>query len=107
MKNLLSIIFSLIVLLFSIQSCGKSPLPCFSTLPEEDNIHVNQPVVFSAYCTAQGKEFYWQFYDNDDSIAFGPVQTKYFKDTGEVKVSLDATNGTKSSRYTKVIVVRP
>ena len=105
MKALLQ--FTLGGLLLLPQSCGKQPYPCFTTNPDEDDIHVNQPVTFSPYCSANGDEYFWVFYGNDDSIDFNPVVTKYFKDTGFVDVSLDVTNGNKYARVTDKIYVKP
>lgn len=103
---------AIIVLLFSsvvlfMQSCKKTPLPCFVTNPEEDSIHVNTPVTFSSFCTRDGNSFYWEFYEGGDSIEFGDVVTKTFYDTGSVKVYLFVTNGTKSASVTKRIRVNP
>ena len=100
----LVVVVSVLVLL--LQACGKKPVPCFDTYPDKENIHINQQVTFSAYCTNNGNDYYWQFYNNEDSIEFGPVVTKYFKDTGTVKVSLTATNANKSAIYTDYILVR-
>lgn len=94
-------------LLMLITSCAKNPLPCFMTNPEEDNIHVSQPVTFSAYCSNNSEEFFWEFYGNEDSIEFGPVVTKYFSDTGTVKVAMTAINGTKAAIYKQDILVKP
>lgn len=99
--------FLFLSLLISAQSCKKTPLPCFVTNPEEDSIHVNTPVTFSAFCTRNGNSFYWEFYEGGDSIEFGDVVTKTFYDTGSVKVYLFATNGNKSSSVTKHIQVKP
>ncbi len=101
----------LVLLFFStavfIQSCKKTPLPCFVTHPEEDSIRVNSPVTFSSFCTRNGNSFYWEFYEGGDSIEFGDVVTKTFYDTGSVKVYLFVTNGNKSSSVTKHIHVNP
>lgn len=94
-------------LLLLTQSCGKQPYPCFTTNPDKDDIRVNQPVTFSPYCSTNAEEYFWQFYDNDDSIEFQPIVVKYFKDTGEVKVALDVTNGNKYARATDIIYVKP
>ena len=106
MRKIGAILVVILALCF-IESCGKRPLPCFMTNPEEDNIHVNQPITFSAYCSNNGEEFFWEFYDNEDSIEFDPVLVKYFKDTGTVSVSLTAINGNKSAIYKKSITVKP
>ncbi len=103
----IGIILVAIPALLLIESCGKKPLPCFMTNPEEENIHVHQPVTFSAYCSNNGEEFFWEFYDNEDSIEFDPVVVKYFNDTGIVNVSLTAINGNKSAIYKKSIMVKP
>ncbi len=105
MRSLIQFLFFITLLLS--QSCGKQPYPCFTTNPSEDNIHANQPISFSPYCSTNGKEFFWQFYANDDSIEFSPVVIKYFKDTGYVEVSLDVTNGNKFARVTDKIYVKP
>lgn len=105
--NTLKKSFALLALFALIQSCGKQPFACFNTNPEMDDIHVGQKVTFSPYCSTNDKEYFWQFYGNDDSIEFQQVVVKYFKDTGEVKVSLDVANGNKSARVTETIVVKP
>ena len=89
-----------------LQSCAKRPFACFSTDVEIDSIRVNEPVVFSAYCSDNTSEYFWEFYDGD-SVEFGPVVTQTFKDTGQTEVKLLTTNGTKTSAYSQTFVVRP
>ncbi|MCX6200311.1 MAG: hypothetical protein NTY88_14020 [Bacteroidetes bacterium] len=107
MKNSATIVLLSFSLAVFMQSCKKTPLPCFVTNPEEDSIHVNTLVTFSSLCTRDGKSFYWEFYEGGDSIEFGEVVTKTFYDTGTVKVYLFVTNGNKSSSVTKRIRVNP
>ena len=95
------------ILILAIQSCSKTPIACFSTTPDMDSIHVNQPVTFNANCSVYAGSYNWQFYNNVDSIAFNSIVTKTFKDTGTVQVYLLITYGNQYAGVTKNIVVRP
>ena len=107
MKKSILFILPFVVFIIAIQSCGKTPLPCFTTDVDIDSIHVYQPVTFLTVCTRDGKDFSWEFYDNDDSIEFGRVVVKSFPDTGNVKVYLQVTNGNKIASTSKIIRVLP
>src|ERR1035437_7110033 len=91
-KMLMVVLIAGIVLLGA-QACSKTPIACFNTTPSLDSIHVNQPVIFNAGCSALADRYNWQFYNNPDSIACTPIVTKIFKDTSTVNVYLLVTNG--------------
>ena len=97
--------FSSLLLLLIFQSCGRKPFACFRTDVDEDSIHVNEPVIFNSVCSSNGNSFFWEFYDNEDSIFFTPTVQKIFYDTGNVKVFLLVTNGNKSSTVSREIHV--
>ena len=100
-------IFLGFILLVSIESCGKRPFACFETSVDEADIHVNQPVKFFALCSSNADDFYWEFYDNEDSTEFGYSVTKTFKDTGLVNVFLLVSKGNKTSSTERKIKVLP
>ena len=95
------------LLLLIVQSCSKEPVACFTTTPNMDSIHVNQPVVFNANCSIYAGSYNWQFYNNTDSIDFTPTVTKVFKDTGSVQVYLLVTWGNNYAGITQYITVMP
>jgi hypothetical protein len=95
------------IMLLIIQSCSKTPIACFNTTPGMDSIHVNTPVIFNANCSVFAGSYNWQFYDNPDSIAFTPIVTKVFKDTGTVEVYLLITSGNQYAGVTQDITVLP
>ncbi len=97
----------LICFLILYQSCSKKPFACFQTDVDEDSVHVNQPITFSSACTSNGGDFFWEFYDNDDSVYFSRNVQMTFYDTGNVKVFLLVSNGNKTSSMTKNIHVNP
>ena len=92
---------------FFVQSCSKKPFACFQSDVNEDSIQVNQLVTFTSACTSNGDDFFWEFYDNDDSVFFTRNVQKTFGDTGNVKVFLLVSNGNKTSSMTKNIHVYP
>ena len=89
------------------QSCKRTPIACFSTTPDMDSIHVRQTVTFNAYCSVYAGSYNWQFYNNVDSIAFTPIVTKVFKDTGTVQVYLLITDANEFAGITQNITVLP
>ena len=95
------------IMMLAVQSCSKTPVACFGTNVSMDSIHVNVPVIFDARCSVNADSYNWQFYNNRDSIAFTPVVTKTFKDTGTVNVYLLVTSGSKFAGVTANIVVKP
>lgn len=99
-------IFSLFALVL-VSSCGKHPFACFTTEPDEEDLHVNQPVTFHAACSTNGTEFYWELYDNEDSTFYGDPLTVTFKDTGDVKVFLLISTGSKTASAERVIHINP
>ena len=102
---LIAVVTGLIVL--ATQSCSKTPIACFSATPSVDSIHVNDTVVFNAYCSVFADSYNWQFYNNQDSTAFTQVVTKIFRDTGKVDVYLLVTDGNNFADVDQTIVVRP
>lgn len=99
--------FVVIACLFLSQSCGRTPYACFTTEPDEDSIHVNQPVTFRANCTSGAGSYYWEFYDKDDSTEAGFSVTKTFYAPGEVKVFLLVVGNGKTSSTERYITVQP
>lgn len=99
-------IFSLFALVL-VSSCGKHPFACFTTVPDEDSLRVNQPIMFNAACSTNGELFYWEFYDNEDSTFYDSPITMTFHDTGNVKVFLLITSGGKTSSTERVIHIKP
>lgn len=106
MSRYLTFVCFLLSLLF-IQSCVRAPYACFRTEPDEGDIHVNQPVTFSAYCSTGADSWFWEFYDKEDSTEYGFSVTKTFTDTGEVKVFLLVVGGSKTSSTERYITVKP
>jgi hypothetical protein len=104
MKTVLLILFST-ALYFSVQSCARKPSACFKTDIPEDSIHVNQLVTFSALCSNNAGDYFWEFYNNDDSVEFTQRVQKVFYDTGQVKVYLLITNGRQESSVTRTVHV--
>ena len=90
-----------------IQSCDQKPSACFKTNVDEDSIHVNQLVTFNSSCSSKAGDFYWEFYDNEDSVFFSNNVQMMFYDTGIAKVYLLVTNGRQSSSKTQEIHVKP
>ena len=101
------VVFMLCNLALMIQSCTPNPYACISTDVNEDSIRVNQPVTFSSFCSINGEEYFWEFFDNADSVEFSRTVTKTFYDTGSVKVFLLVTNRRKTSSVTKYYEVKP
>jgi hypothetical protein len=105
-KMLVAAVVSGLVAL-GVQSCSKTPIACFSTTPNQDSIHVNDTVIFNAYCSVFAGSYNWQFYNNQDSVAFTPIVTKVFKDTGSVDVYLLVTSGNNYAGSDQTIKVLP
>jgi len=95
------------ILILAAQSCSKTPIACFTTTPSQDSIHVNDTVIFNAYCSVFVGSYNWQFYDNPDSVSFTPIVTKIFKDTGTINVYLLVTDGNNYAGETQNIKVLP
>ena len=106
-RKFVVVVVLLVVVFTTIQSCARKPFACFKTDVDEDSIHINQPVTFSAECSSNTEEYFWEFYDNLDSIEFEATVTKAFKDTGSVKVTLSVANGNKIASSTKYFQVKP
>ncbi len=104
-RNLL-LIFVFVALLAT-AACSRRPYACFRTEPEEEDIHVNQPVTFRANCSSGADSYFWEFYDKEDSTEYGFSVTKTFADTGEVKVFLLVVGGGKTSSTERYIKVKP
>ncbi len=101
------VLIVVVAALFLIQSCKGKPFACFSTEPDEDNLHVNQPITFRANCSTNADTYYWEFYDKEDSTEYGFSVTKTFADTGEVKVFMLVVGGGKTSATERYITIRP
>ncbi len=95
------------VMILAVQSCSKTPVACFNTSVSLDSIHVNQQVTFNANCSVNADSYNWQFYNNQDSIAFTSIVTKVFKDTGTVNVYLLVTGGRTAAGANVNIKVQP
>src|SRR4051812_32998046 len=106
MKKALLFLFLAGFYLF-IQSCTQRPYACFRTDVNEDSIHKNQLITFSALCSNNAGDYFWEFFNNDDSVEFTSNVHKVFSDTGQVKVYLLVTNGRKQSSVTRTIHVNP
>lgn len=104
-KNYVIIFIILTTEFFTIQSCNKKPFACFQTNVNEDSIHLKQLVIFSSVCSSDAKEYFWKFYGDEDSILFIPNVQKIFYDTGNVKVYLLVTNGSRTSSINRNIHV--
>ncbi len=107
MRKVFLLLFLSLLFILTHESCGRKPFACFRTDVDEDSIHVNQPVIFSSACSGNAGSFFWEFYDNEDSIFFTHSVQKTFFDTGEVKVFLLVTNANKTSSVTRYIHVKP
>lgn len=101
--KLLALCGALFLLL--VTGCGRRPFACFEYEPKE--IHVNQPVVFTGFCSSNADDFFWEFYDNEDSTFFGPTITMVFDSPGPVKVLLLVSNESKTAATDETIEVLP
>ncbi|MCW5909213.1 MAG: hypothetical protein KIS94_15210 [Chitinophagales bacterium] len=97
----------LLVSLLYLESCGRKPYACFMTEPDEEEIHVNQPVTFYAGCSINAETFFWEFYGNDDSTDYGYSTTRTFYTPGQVKVFLIVVGQGKSTATERYITVQP
>ena len=105
---LIAVIF--FILAFVFQSCSKTPGACFTVNGQfmQDTVHANQVDTFNASCSSSTNDFNWQFYNNPDSINFGPIIIKTLKDTPTVvNVFLFVTNGNDYNSYSQDIHVVP
>ena len=107
MMKFLVVIFLFLGLYLSIQSCTKRPFACYKTNIDEDSIRVRQPVTFSALCSNNAGDYFWEFNDNDDSVEFTRDVHKTFYDTGMVRVYLLVTNGKKQSSSIRSFHINP
>ncbi|MBP7390254.1 MAG: hypothetical protein KA841_07610 [Chitinophagales bacterium] len=107
MKRVIVLFFLFVPIALQLESCAKSPFACFRTSPGENDIHVNQPITFTASCSSDGDGYFWEFYDDSDSSYFGYSRTQTFYDTGYVDVYLLVTNGRKFNSTTSKIHVKP
>lgn len=101
------LVFVLFVITYIAPSCNRAPFACFSTSVDVDSIYRYQPVTFVASCSNNADEYFWQFYDKDDSTEFGYAVTRTFYDTGAVNVYLLVTSGRKTSSTLQTIYVKP
>lgn len=97
----------LLVALFFTESCMRKPYACFLTEPDEEDIHVNQPVTFYAGCSVNAETYFWEFYGIQDSTDYGYSTTRTFYDTGQVKVFLIVIGYGKNSSTQRYIRVQP
>jgi PKD repeat protein len=88
-------------------SCTKTPLACFTFSPTQDTIHLRDSVTFNATCSENAHQYYWQFYNNVDSIGYGVIVGRKFLDTGSINVTLLVTNGNNSNTASQYIYVLP
>ena len=95
------------ILLLAAQSCSKQPVACYTTNISIDSIHRNQPVTFDATCSVNAGSYNWQFYNRNDSVAFTPIVTKVFPDSGTVNVYLLVTSGNSFAGLNTNITVLP
>lgn len=102
-----AVLVFIIVALFCMESCGPKPFACFVTEPEEDNIHVGDTVTFRAACSTNAHDYFWEFYDKDDSTDYGFMVKRVFNQPGEVKVFLLITGKGKTSSTERYIEVKP
>ncbi len=107
MKRITVMFLLFIPVMLQLESCVKTPFACFQTQPDEDNIHVNQPVTFTGFCSTNADGYFWEFYDDEDSSYFGFTTTQTFYDTGYVKVYLLVTGGRKTNATSREIYVKP
>jgi hypothetical protein len=105
-KMLLAVVVTGIIAL-GVQSCSKTPIACFTTTPNMDSIHVNDTVIFNANCSVFAGSYNWQFYNNQDSVAFTAIVTKVFRDTGKVDVYLLVNDGNNFADVDQTILVLP
>lgn len=99
--------FFLLLLIVSVHSCTKRPYACFRTIPEEDSLKVNEPITFIASCSSNGKDFFWEFYDNPDSSEFGYSTVRIFNSPGQVEVFLLVAGNGKTAATTKMVTINP
>ncbi len=89
-------------------SCGaKRPFACFTTDVDPDSIHVGQPVTFTANCSSNGRDYYWEFYDKDDSTFYGYSVTMTFYQPGDVDIFLLVSNNSSTSSTSDIVKVKP
>lgn len=86
---------------------NKRPFACFTTNVDPDSIHVGQPVTFTATCSSNSNDFYWEFYDNEDSTFYGYSVVMTFYQPGDVDVFLLTANSSSTSSTSDVIKVKP
>lgn len=97
----------ILALVMSASSCTQHAFACFTTEPDEDSLHVNQPVIFHAACSTGADAYYWELYNKEDSTFEGQPLTKVFKDTGHVHVFLLITSGGRTASTERDIFIRP
>lgn len=96
------------MVLIAVNSCNtKRPFACYTTDVSPDSIYVGQPVTFTATCSSNGNDYFWEFYDNDDSTVFGYSVTMTFYQPGNVDVFLLVSNNSSTSSTSDVIKVKP
>jgi hypothetical protein len=106
MKWLMLAVFVLLISML-IESCTKRPFACFRTNVNEDSVHINQPVFLNASCSSNTNDYFWEFYNNTDSVEWTEEVTKTFKDTGYVNVYLLVVSGNKSASTSRVLHIIP
>ncbi len=101
------ILIAAVAAVLLLQACKGRPFACFTTEPDEDDLHVHQPVIFRASCSTNADTYYWEFYDKEDSTEYGFSTIKTFADTGQVKVFMLVVGGGKTSSTERYITIRP
>lgn len=85
----------------------KRPFACFTTDVDPDSIYVGQPVTFTANCSSNSSDYFWEFYDNDDSTYYGYSVTVTFYQPGNVDIFLLTSNNSSTSSTTDIVKVKP
>lgn len=99
---------AIMVLVLTQAACNnKRPFACFRTDVDPDSIYVGKPVTFTASCSSNSNDYFWEFYDNEDSSYQGYSVTMTFYQPGDVSVFLLTANNNTTSSTTDVIKVKP
>lgn len=99
--------FFLLALFFVLSSC-KETLACFQVVShnnQTDSIFVGDTVRFSAFCSENAKEFFWDF--GNGKVDFGDVVSTVYDSAGLYHVSLSTLNQKATSTQNKDITVFP
>lgn len=104
--RLIFFLFSVVILLV-FSSC-KETLACFQVVShnnQNDSIFVGDTVRFSAFCSENAKEFFWDF--GNEKVGFGDVVSTVYDSAGLYHVSLSTLNQKATSTQSKDIIVFP